>query len=516
VERWLQGEPVRARPDSFGYRSRRFIGRHRVAVGGTALAAAALAALAVVSVLRSREAARERESAAREAARSEAVVNLMVDLFGGVDPISGADLDSVRVTDIMELGIAKAAKLGDQPDVQARLRQVLGRIQLERSAWPQALELLRAARDAEVARLGPDDLRAVPFLLDHARALHATGDRAGALADAQEALARIERSPDPDPLLYAAALGDLGGMSGGAEGERRVERALEIFRSTPGGHRLDIAANLTILAFMRKMRGDKDGARPLFAEALDLMRAERGETNPHTLALRSNLAALLPDPAARVREHRAILEIRRKKLGDRHYTVANSLAALGLALVDIGALAEAESAFATAHSIWVETDGPGNAMALANLRNRARTLDRAGRADEAAAAWSELGRDLAGARIEPRTSAAYHVDLALHGLRRGRPHDADREAATALAELASASVATPRTLARAQAARGRALLVLGQNAEARTLLESSLAAFAADPPEDPDEIAAARDALGLDLAKPGLVPPKSVDLPRAP
>ena len=497
VERWLAGEPVRARPDSLGYRARRFVGRHRLAVGGTALAAAALAVLAVVSVLRSGEATRERESAAREAARSEAVVNLMVDLFGGVDPVSGADLDSVRVADLMALGIAKAATLGDQPDVQARLRQVLGRIQLERSAWPQALELLRAARDAEVERLGPDDLRAVPFLLDHARALHATGDRAGALADAQEALARIERSPHPDPLLYAGALGDLGGMAGGPDGERRVERALEIFRSTPGARRLDVAANLTVLAFMRKMRGDGEGARPLFTEALAIMRVERGETNPHTLALRSNLATLLPDPAARVREHREILAIRRSKLGDRHYTVANSLAGLGLALVDSGAFDEAERAFDTAHSIWIETDGPGNAMALGSLRNRARALDRAGRAADAGAVWDRLGDDLAGARVDPKTSAAYRVDIALHRLAGGQAGGAEREASKALAELASASAASPRIRARAEAARGRALLALGRGAEARALLESALSILADDPPDDPAELAATRTALRM-------------------
>ena len=497
VERWLRGEPVRARPDSFGYRARRFVGRHRLAVVAAAATSVALALLSLVSVLRSREAAREREAASREAKRSEAVVDLVVDLFGGLDPISGADLDSVRVSDLIAQGAAKAAKLDDQPDVQARLRHVLGRIQLERSAWVPARELLKAARDAEVARLPPDDLGAVAVELDYARALHSTGERAAALAEGEAALARVEGSAAAPPLLLANALGATGSLDGGAQGEARLERALAILRSTPGADRLEIASCLTSLGWIRRLRGEAEASRGLFAESLAIVREERGETHPHTLGLRSSLASMLSDPAERMVENEAILALRRERLGEHHYQVANSWTALGGAQLDTGSFAAAAESFARAHTIWVETDGPGNPMSLAALRNLARALDRADRPAAAATSWDRLAADMKHSPADPRTLASYHVDLALRQLGLKQPAAAETEAAAALTLLASTPQPAPVTTARAQAARGRALLALGREADARPLLESASATFEKRPPENPEEAAAVRRALGL-------------------
>ena len=495
VERWLRGEPVRARPDALGYRARRFVARHRFAVGASSAAIAALALLTLLSIARSREAAREREAAARAAARAEAVVDLVVGLFGGLDPIAGADVDSVRVADLIAQGAARAERLAAQPDVQARLRHVLGRIQLERGAWREARGLLQQASNAELARLPPDDLGIVPLLLDEARALHATGDGKAATAEAEAALARVERAPAAPLALLASALATAGQLAGGEQGEARVARALEILRASPGGDRLEIAAALTALAWFRRSRGDEVGTRELFAEALAIVRAERGESHPHTLSLRSNLASMLPETAERIREHQEILALRRAKLGETHYSVANSWSALGRAHLDAGDAATAADAFAAAHSIWLATDGAANPMALAAERNLAQALERKGDRGAAERAWAQLAVDLEGARASPRTLAGYRVDLALHALATERPAAAEDEADKAIALLAAASEPPNTLLGRAQAVRGRALVAQGRLEEGGALLAVALAALDRSPPEDDDERAAARRAL---------------------
>ncbi len=368
VERWLGGEPVKARPDALAYRAARFLARHRLGVTASAAAALALAALTALSIARSRE-------AARAAARAEAVVDLVVELFGGLDPIAGAGLDTVRVADLMALGEARAARLVGQPDVQSQLRHVLGRIQLERSAWQPALALLREARDAAVARVSPDDPAIVQLQLDYARALHATGDRTGALAEARAALARIEGAADAEPLVVTGARVTVGAFEGGESGEALIRAGIAELRATPGAEPPDLAAALTALAWLRQMAGDKEAARLHFAEAFAILRLERGETHPHTLGLRSNLASLVADPSERLRAHEAILELRRQKLGERHYMVANSWSAIGKAQLDAGDFAAAAASYETARSIWEETAGVEGPMTAAALRNRDRARE---------------------------------------------------------------------------------------------------------------------------------------------
>jgi serine/threonine-protein kinase len=374
VERWVAGEPVRARPDSLAYRAARFVARHRLAVAAGAVAAAALVALTLYATARTREAERERRAAAHEATRAEAVVDLVVELFGSLDPIAGASLDTVRISDLVAQGEAKAAKLAADPGVQARLRHVLGRIQLERSEWKSALALLRAAYDAERGRPGAGDDVLVPLELDMARALHSSGDRAGAVEVARGALARLESRPDADPFLLASALATVGAFEGKAEGEARLVRALAMLRGLPGVEPTEIAAVTTSLAWMHNLRGDKAGAREHFGAALAILREERGPTHPHTLGLESNIASLLEDPAARLAEHERILALRRQRLGERHYMVANSWSAIGKAKLELGDRAGAAAAYELVDAIWTETAGADHPMAAAARRNRERAL----------------------------------------------------------------------------------------------------------------------------------------------
>ena len=73
LDRWLRGEPVRAQRDSRWYRTRRFVGRHKLAVAGTALASVTVIATAVVAVTLGLQA---REETARAVAARDFLVNL--------------------------------------------------------------------------------------------------------------------------------------------------------------------------------------------------------------------------------------------------------------------------------------------------------------------------------------------------------------------------------------------------------------------------------------------------------
>src|SRR3546814_8337505 len=57
IERWQQGQPIRARPETFGYRAAKFVRRHPF---GVATAATGLALLIAYAVKIGRAACRER------------------------------------------------------------------------------------------------------------------------------------------------------------------------------------------------------------------------------------------------------------------------------------------------------------------------------------------------------------------------------------------------------------------------------------------------------------------------
>ena len=86
IERLLDGRPVLAQPDTLMYRTRRFVGRHRVGVGTLAALVVLSTAFAVVAWLQARAVASERDRARIEARRAERVSLLVADLFKLAEP----------------------------------------------------------------------------------------------------------------------------------------------------------------------------------------------------------------------------------------------------------------------------------------------------------------------------------------------------------------------------------------------------------------------------------------------
>jgi serine/threonine-protein kinase len=408
VERWLAGLPVTARPDSLRYRASRFVARHRVAVTAGAAAVAALVALAAVAGVQSVRAGRERNRATAEARKAGAVVDLLVGILGAGDPADETVTDTIRIDDLLERGERRAGALEDQPEVQAAVRHALGKILLERGDYRRARAILAAARDAEVARAGAADPALATLRLDYARALHVSGDVAGAASELAAAGDALAAGP-PRPELEARLLQELGALTPGNDGEEMIRRAIALHRAGTQPDPLALGSALVGLA-MRLRGRDPASARALFAEALELERPVLGAEHSAILSLRSNLAGTLADPAAREREHRAILEVRIRRLGGDHPHVGNSWNYLGVALAELGRDAEAEAAFVRAHEIWGARAGPATGQALFALCHRARLAARGGRTSAAAGLYRQLLERLPAARIDAATVDAYRAE----------------------------------------------------------------------------------------------------------
>jgi serine/threonine protein kinase len=97
VRRAMDGQPVRARPDHWHYRARRFVQRNRVAtVAAAAILAITIGALAREVVL-SRRLTRERDRAVAEQQAGEDVLAFVTDLFEQANQTSSRAPTSLRV-----------------------------------------------------------------------------------------------------------------------------------------------------------------------------------------------------------------------------------------------------------------------------------------------------------------------------------------------------------------------------------------------------------------------------------
>ena len=142
IERHLRREPVQARGDARGYRVRRFISRHRVAVAIAAAVVIPLVAGLAGVAWQAREAARERDQAQLEMRRAEAVKAYRMLMFRTAGENAGSDaLTAKQVLDKSARNLANEYR--DQPQTRAELLETLGSLYSYMNDYEGAAPLLR-------------------------------------------------------------------------------------------------------------------------------------------------------------------------------------------------------------------------------------------------------------------------------------------------------------------------------------------------------------------------------------
>ena len=198
IERHLAGLPIEARPDSFVYRTTKFVQRHRVAVGAGAMFALALMASTAFSLIQAQRAEhasahaaelalaaqRERDAALDEMRRQEVLREHFVAVLNrATEP--GTPIDPEALMDLA----ANPGLLGafGDPQMQAALHLTLTDLLIQRSDYPRALEMLDRLEPTL-----PEGTGRIQALAAANRAFSAM--RVGQLDVVETALARAERS----------------------------------------------------------------------------------------------------------------------------------------------------------------------------------------------------------------------------------------------------------------------------------------------------------------------------------
>jgi eukaryotic-like serine/threonine-protein kinase len=287
--RFQHGLPVQARRPTTLYRAARFIRRHRAGVAAAVLMLALLAGYAGTVTVQSRR-------IAAEAAKTEQVKEFLASLFLAANP--GVSLGAEpTASDLLEAGARRVAtELSGQPEVQAEMMALLGRVYGTLGRYGEAAALLGPALDLRRGA-GADSPEVAATAHDLAQIYHFQGRLSDAETLLREALELRQGAFGPASWQVAMtldALGDLLHTRGELEAAESVlRRALAIHQalgtSAPSAQRH--------LANVRRDRGSTEDAEALYRQALVTLEGRYGPMDPIAALTRSELALLLAETA---------------------------------------------------------------------------------------------------------------------------------------------------------------------------------------------------------------------------
>jgi len=167
IERFMEDEPILARPTSTWYQLRKFARRNRGLVGGVFAVFMALAAGAIGMTWQAVVATRAKASAQQSAARFELLYRFFAGMLassslpGATDGSASDELPpgrQVRLADLLDRGAADvAAKLAGQENVETVVRHTLGRAYFSLRLFPEAEAQWQRAAELYRRLSGPDD-----------------------------------------------------------------------------------------------------------------------------------------------------------------------------------------------------------------------------------------------------------------------------------------------------------------------------------------------------------------------
>jgi serine/threonine-protein kinase len=502
LRRQREGLPVSARADTFAYRAGKFVRRHRMGVALASLAAALVVASTVTTAVQS---VRLR----RALSRAEAVTQFLRDTLGSANPYGGVGREAT-VVQVLERAVPKIdASFGDQPEVDATVRAVIGTTYRDLGRYEEARPLLESALATRRRVLRDLHPAVAESLLDLGVLLRGTGDFAGAETLYRQALALSERTQGRESLEAARALYWLGDLLVGrrayAEAEPVAREALAIRRRLLPSPHVDVARSLVLLGAVLSGQGQYAEAEPLGREAIALLaETPYGRSPAMGIALneRAALLADMGDLAAAEPLFRQVLALRQEQLGEEHTAVGASMSNLAQLLVERESFEEAERLMREALRIFEKVLGEDNLRVADQLNNLAATL--AGRPQEAEAL---LRRALA---IHRRHWGGEHTDvawdlgnLALVLRAQGRLGEAETCFRQSLALLRKLHGPTHPSALMTQANLGELLREKGDFVPALEVLQEAAELYAKTLPGDHREAAVCRSGLGAVLTELG-------------
>jgi len=378
LERYLNDEPIIARPPTKWYRLKKAVRRNRLAFGSASAIATALVIGLTCSIwmFLQEKAARQRAVAAEQEqerlrraaeldrgsaeanekkARSEAGKSHQVAGFleATLKQVGQAVTPGPNTGPLRKVLDQTAERVGNdmtnQPDVEIQLRTALANTYHEMGFYKQMEEMARINLRLAQLHFGSESKPVADALNLLGDALMHQFDIKQAESLHRQALELNRRLLGNDHLDVAGSLGNLGTVlereGNFTEAEAVQREALGIRQKLLGNDNLAVAGSLSSLGLVLEREGNLSEAENLHRAALGIAQKLLGNENQDVATSLHNLAHVL-ERQDRLTEaetmQREALAMRRKLLSDEHPAVATSLNNLGIVLAREGKLLEAE------------------------------------------------------------------------------------------------------------------------------------------------------------------------------
>lgn len=344
IERYLDGKPLQARADTFAYRVFTLAKRHALAVSVSVVIAVILAGATTVGLYEShlaRRAAQQAQAQALaaegEARRADSLKSFLEGLFDntshGAAASETAEVLLAHGRERAELDFAK------QPALHVEILALIGDLERRSGHTDRAQQPLEEAASLAKAQFGATDRRT----------LH------------------VE-------YLLAEEADELGHFR---SGRLRLQNAIEAFESGPSRDSPEEVQALAWLAGLDERTGESKMAIDIGMKSVALARRVLPADSDALTEAVTNLGWIFMDaghPDRAVALLREAVARKRSRFGERHPDVADTVALLAAALVQLGHYGESETLMRTALDIDTSAYTGPNVHVAGDLNNLANVL----------------------------------------------------------------------------------------------------------------------------------------------
>ncbi|HKE45656.1 MAG TPA: serine/threonine-protein kinase [Steroidobacteraceae bacterium] len=287
LERYLRGDAVRARPDSFGYRARKFVGRNKIAVGALAAIVASLSAGLGVALWQA-----QRLRAEQKTSRAEEQFLENVFRANSNDQPDPAKAREATVRDLLANGAKMVDEsLKDVPESRLRMLGTLAQMHADLELYDEAVVLGRKRVDLSRSIYGRDDPRVVEPLIDLSLAMSASESNPERGKVLEEATGILDRNHDTTSFLRGKLMGELSSYeteTDTAKSLRDADESVRILRNYPPSS--DLSESLVLQGWLLGELRRYSEAEPAFQEAISVSQTVYGKVNAHLPRLYGYLA----------------------------------------------------------------------------------------------------------------------------------------------------------------------------------------------------------------------------------